>query len=140
MVIEPGAMVAAGLVFVAAATTVLALDPFFGITVAAAAASLAAWVMLFGSAIVGIVTVGELFGSHPTTNAEAAFHHMTKGAYAPQWWRGQLLLVVVPIVAGALVVSGGNVITGAIGGIAAMVGVFLADDAFVKAGQSVPLS
>jgi ferredoxin len=100
----------------------------------------AAWVMLFGSAIVGIVTVGELFGSHPTTNAEAAFHHMTKGAYAPQWWRGQFLLVVVPIVAGALVASGGNVITGAIGGIAAMVGVFLADDAFVKAGQSVPLS
>jgi hypothetical protein len=60
-------------------------------------------------------------------------HHMIRGKYAPQWWLGQLLLVVVPIVA---------LMTGveALGGASAMAGVFLADDAFVKAGQSVPLS
>ena len=99
-----------------------------------------AWVMLVGSAIIALMSISELLGSHPTNNARAAFHHMTRGEFAVEWWRGQLLVVIVPVVAAALVLSGGTVLTGALGGVAAMVGVFLADDAFVKAGQSVPLS
>jgi len=99
-----------------------------------------AWVMLIGSVIVGLMSLIELFGSHPTSNAAAAFHHMTKGEYAARWWRGQFLVVLAPIVAAVLVLSGGTTLTGAAGGLAAMAGVFLADDAFVKAGQSVPLS
>ena len=99
-----------------------------------------AWVMLIGAGLVGLMSLIELFGSHSTTNAVAAFYHMTKGEYAPEWWRGQFLVVVAPIVAAVLVLSGGTVLTGAAGGLAAMAGVFLADDAFVKAGQSVPLS
>ena len=65
---------------------------------------------------------------------------MTRGEFAVEWWRGQFLLIVVPLVAAVLVLSGGNLLTGAVGGLSAMIGVFLADDAFVKAGQSVPLS
>jgi hypothetical protein len=65
---------------------------------------------------------------------------MTRGAFATEWWRGQLLAVVVPILAAILVLNGGSSITGIAGALAAMAGVFLADDAFVKAGQSVPLS
>jgi len=99
-----------------------------------------AWVMLFGSAVIGLTALGDLFGSHPTTNAEAAIHHMTKGAFAVEWWLGQTLAVVVPFVAAAVVIAGGTVQIGAIAGLAAMAGVFLADNAFVKAGQSVPLS
>ena len=60
-------------------------------------------------------------------------HHMTRGKFAPEWWLGHALAVVVPII--ALVVG-----FDAIGGLVAIVGVFLADNAFVKAGQSVPLS
>ena len=99
-----------------------------------------ALVMVVGAVVVGLMTLTELIGSHATTNAEAAFHHMTKGEFASRWWRGQFLVVAVPIVAGALVLAGGTIVTGAVGGIAAMIGVFLVDDAFVKAGQSVPLS
>ncbi len=99
-----------------------------------------AWVMVIGAVVTGLMTLTELIGPHPTTNAEAAFHHLTKGEFSAEWWRGQFLLVPVPILAGLLVVAGGTIITGVVGGIAAMVGVFLADDAFVKAGQSVPLS
>lgn len=99
-----------------------------------------AGVMAVGAGVVGLMTVTELFSSHPTTNAQSAFHHMTKGEFASQWWRGQFLLVPVPVLAGLLVVGGGTLITGVVGGVAAMIGVFLADDAFVKAGQSVPLS
>ena len=98
------------------------------------------WVMLIGSVVVGLVALAELMGSHPTTNARAGFHHMTRGAFATEWWRGQLLAVVVPILAAILVLNGGSSITGIAGALAAMAGVFLADDAFIKAGQSVPLS
>jgi hypothetical protein len=98
------------------------------------------WVMLVGSAIVGVVTLIELMGSHPTMNAKAGFHHMTRGEYATEWWRGQLLVVVVPIITAVLILNGGTLLTGTAGALAAMAGLFWADDAFVKAGQSVPLS
>jgi hypothetical protein len=98
------------------------------------------WVMLIGSAVIGLVTLAELMGSHPTTNARAGFHHMTKGEFATEWWRGQLLAVVVPMLAAILILTGGSALTGVAGALAAMAGIFLADDAFVKAGQSVPLS
>ena len=90
--------------------------------------------------MVGVISLTELFSSHTTTNATAAMHHMTRGEYATEWWIGQLLAVVVPVLSAALVIGGASVALGALGGIAAMAGVFLADDAFVKAGQSVPLS
>lgn len=97
-------------------------------------------IMLIGAAVVGSLSAIELFGAHPTANSRGAFHHMTKGRYAARWWRGQFLVVVLPIVAGLLVLNGGTVVTGAVGGLSAMIGLFLSDDAFVKAGQSVPLS
>ena len=65
---------------------------------------------------------------------------MTKGEFATRWWLGQLLVVVVPIVAAAAVLSGVSTWFGILGALSAMTGLFLADDAFVKAGQSVPLS
>jgi hypothetical protein len=99
-----------------------------------------AWVMLIGAAMVGLMSLTELFASHATTNAEAAMHHMTRGEFATRWWLGQFLVVVVPIAAGALALSGASAAIGAIGGVAAMAGIYLADDAFVNAGQSVPLS
>ena len=99
-----------------------------------------AWVMLLGSAVVGTTALGDLFRTHKTTNAEAALHHMTKGEFAFEWWLGHGLAVVVPIVTAAVVIGGGATVVGAVGGVAAMAGVFLADNAFVKAGQSVPLS
>ena len=98
------------------------------------------WVMLIGAGIVGLMTATEALSTHPTTNAENAFHHMTKGQYAREWWVGQLLIVAIPLLASALALTGSPIIVGALGAVAAMVGVFLADDAFVRAGQSAPLS
>jgi hypothetical protein len=98
------------------------------------------WVMLIGAALVGLMSLTELSGSHTTTNAKAAMHHMTKGEFATRWWLGQFLVVVVPIAAAVAVLSGVSTWVGVLGALSAMTGVFLADDAFVKAGQSVPLS
>ncbi len=100
-----------------------------------------AWVMLVGSALIGLMTLLELFGHHETANTRAGFHHMTRGEYAAEWWLGQFLVVVVPIAAALLILTAGaNLNVGIAGAMGAAAGVFLADDAFVKAGQSVPLS
>jgi Fe-S-cluster-containing dehydrogenase component len=99
-----------------------------------------AWTMLIGAAAVGVLAIVELASKHPTRNAEEGFHHLTRGAFSTEWWSGLALTVVVPVVLGIAVLAGGTVWFGALGGVAGMVGIWLVDDAFVKAGQSVPLS
>ena len=100
-----------------------------------------AWAMLIGAAIVGSIALFELGARHPTRNIQEAMHHMTRGAFAVEWWVGALLAVVVSsLAAGAVLFAGAPVAAGAGGGLAAAIGVWLMDDAFVRAGQSVPLS
>jgi len=58
-----------------------------------------------------------------------------------EWWLGgQVLGVLVPLVLGIAFLSGAGLWSGALGGLSAAAGIWFADDAFVKAGQSVPLS
>ena len=100
-----------------------------------------AWAMVGGAAVLGLLAFAEIVTKHPTRNIADAVHHMTRGAYAREWWLGgQLLGVVVPIVLGALFLGGADLWVGALGGVAAAAGIWFADDAFVKAGQSVPLA
>jgi Fe-S-cluster-containing dehydrogenase component len=99
-----------------------------------------AWTMLIGAVAVGVLAIVELASKHPTRNAEEGFHHLTRGAFSTEWWSGLALTVVVPVVLAIAVLAGGTVWFGALGGVAGMVGIWLVDDAFVKAGQSVPLS
>ena len=71
-------------------------------------------------------------------------HHLTRGAHAKEWWLGR---------AGdrcggppwcwelhSWLTSGGPFWLSQTGGLAALIGIWFADDAFVRAGQSVPLS
>ena len=99
------------------------------------------WSMIGGSAALALIALGEVAGRHPTRNIEAAMHHMTQGHFARRWWLGgQLLGVVAPVVAGVVaLISGADWMAG-VGGVAAMVGLWFADDAMVRAGQAVPLS
>jgi len=98
------------------------------------------WTMIGGAAALGLIAFAELTSRHPTRNIADAMHHMTRGVYAREWWLGgQGLGVVLPIVLGVAAVGGADW-AGAAGGLAAMAGIWFADDAFVKAGQSVPLS
>ena len=103
--------------------------------------TVASWAMLGGAATLGLIAMVELTSRHPTRNIAEAVHHMTKGRFATEWWvGGQLVGVVIPVVMAAIYLSGGSLGFAGIGGLAAMAGVWFADDAFVKAGQSVPLS
>ena len=108
-----------------------------------AAEGVFAWALVGGAAALGIVGAAELFSRHPTRNHAAAMYHLTKGANAREWWLGgQLVGVVAPLVLGIVFLAGSGDpwwVAG-LGGLAAAAGIWFADDAFVKAGQSVPLS
>jgi predicted membrane-bound mannosyltransferase len=95
--------------------------------------------MLIGAVGLGIIAIAEASKTHGP-DAALAFHHMTKGAFARNYWIGLVLSVAVAIAAAVMVLFGAPVPVGAVGGIAAMIGVWLVDDAFVRAGQSVPLT
>ncbi len=100
-----------------------------------------AWTLLGGVLVLGVLGLAELVAPHPTRNMAEGAHHLIRGSYAREWWLGGILLGVVVAASLATVgVATGSLIAPALGGIAAMAGIWFADDAYVKAGQSVPLS
>ncbi|NNF63386.1 MAG: polysulfide reductase NrfD [Acidimicrobiia bacterium] len=113
-----------------------------GIGVDETATTAFAWTLAGGAIALGLIAMVELTAKHPTRNIADAMHHLTRGQFSAEWWFGGLALgVVVPAVLGVLVATGvADPWAGAVGGLAAAAGIWFADDAFVKAGQSVPLS
>jgi formate-dependent nitrite reductase membrane component NrfD len=90
----------------------------------------------FGLAIIALDT----FGTHPTRQAERAARNLWRDLYARRFWSGLLLAgVAAPILAAGFLMGGGAVLL-AVAGVAALVGLWLYEDAWVRAGQSVPLS
>ena len=101
-----------------------------------------AGMLVGGTLALGLIAIAELVSHHPTANIEMAMHHMTRGAYAGQWWvGGQLFGIALPIAAGVAFLAGGLPLwVAALAGLSAWAGIWFADDAMVKAGQSVPIS
>lgn len=94
-----------------------------------------------GAATTGAIAAAELVSHHPTRNISQAMHHLTKGVFSRQWWLGgQLLGVALPILFGSGFLAGSPLWVAALGGVSAWAGIWFADDAMVRAGQSVPLS
>ncbi|MCY4369892.1 MAG: polysulfide reductase NrfD [bacterium] len=102
-----------------------------------------AWALVAGAAALALIGLAEMVSPHPTANHAAAMHHLTRGAYAREWWwGGHVVGVVLPLVLGIVFLAGPDGLwwLAGLGGLAAMAGVWCADDAYVRAGQSVPLS
>ena len=81
--------------------------------------------------------------SHGSRHVELATLEMTRGAYAGQFWFGGVLNgLIVPAVLLTLSLRSGSDGPGpaALAGVAALFGLFTYEDAYVRAGQSVPLS
>ncbi len=99
------------------------------------------WALLGGVAAVGFLTAVEV-ASHGSRHVELAMHAMTKGEHKTWFQAGTVLGVVLPavavIVALAADISSPYLVAAA--GASALVGMWLAETAFVRAGQSVPLS
>jgi formate-dependent nitrite reductase membrane component NrfD len=97
------------------------------------------WTMLLGAVALGVIAVVEAEQKHGPDVA-LAYHHMTRGAFAFEYWVGLVFCVISPAVSAVAVLLGTPPVVGAAAGLAAMIGVWMVDDAFVKAGQSVPLT
>ena len=101
-----------------------------------------AWVLLGGVAASAAFIWMEL-ASHGSRHVELAVETMTHGRYARQFWVGGIVVgLVVPgaLAILALSVDDPSPAMLAAGGVAAVAGLFAYEDAFVRAGQSVPLS
>ncbi len=102
----------------------------------------ATWCLVGGTAALGLLALAELSSRHATRNIAEGMHHLTQGRYALQWWLGgQVAGVLIPVILGLVYAANRDLrAVGALAGAAAMAGIWFADDAYVKAGQSVPLS
>lgn len=100
------------------------------------------WIFFLGLATLALLLFAELTAKG-SRNLEMAMIEMTRGAYAARFWIGGILFgLVIP---GALMGMVGIFDVGgptipAVAGISALVGMFAYEDAYVRAGQSVPLS
>jgi formate-dependent nitrite reductase membrane component NrfD len=100
------------------------------------------WVLLGGVTATGALTAVELT-SRGSRTVELAVEAMTRGAYSRQfWWGGIGLGLAVPAAAAiaSLAAGAGSPAVLAAAGLSALAGMFAYEDAFVRAGQSVPLS
>jgi hypothetical protein len=87
-----------------------------------------------------LVLVAIEVTSHATVSVEVATAMMTKGKYRGRFWTGVLVgMVAAGGVALAAALSG-NTNIGVGAAVLALVGLAAYEDAFVRAGQSVPLS
>jgi len=99
------------------------------------------WTLLGGVLAVGFLTWVELSASG-SRHVELAVQAMTRGEHALWFLVGSALGVVVPaiLVVIALATDTSATYPAAIAGLSAIAGIFLAETAFVRSGQSVPLS
>ncbi len=99
------------------------------------------WVLIGTLALsAGLITL-DVFGKHPTHQADRAAQNLRKDLFARRFWIGGIAVgIVVPLVLAAISVAAGLVPLLAVAGLFALVGLWFYEDAWVRAGQSVPLS
>lgn len=100
------------------------------------------WTLLGGIAALAVLVAVEL-SSGGTRHVHLAVAALTRGPYAGPFWVGGVIVgMVVPatlLIAG-LVAHTTSPSVGVVAGLTALVGLAAYEDAFVRAGQSVPLS
>jgi len=99
------------------------------------------WALLGGVAAVAVLTWMET-ASHGSRHVELAVHSMVKGDHASFFWTGVAVGLAAP--AALLIIDRaadvGSPALAAVAGVLALIGMFFSETAFVRAGQSVPLS
>jgi formate-dependent nitrite reductase membrane component NrfD len=101
-----------------------------------------AWALVAGVGATAALLAHELT-SHGSRHVELAVGAMTRGALARQFWLGGVvvgLLLPAALAIAFLVADTTSPLLLAAAGLPALIGMFLYEDSFVRAGQSVPLS
>ena len=98
------------------------------------------WLLGISSVIHLLMVWGEVSLTHPTAHARLAIWEMVKGRYKTDFWTGiglSLLGGLLPLLAALGVLS---ISIGVAGAPLALIGLMLFENAYVQAGQSVPLA
>jgi formate-dependent nitrite reductase membrane component NrfD len=99
------------------------------------------WVAVLAVAASAAVIGLDTFGRHPTRQAERAARNLYRDRFARRFWLGGVLLgLVAPAALGAAFLAVGDRGLLAAAGACALAGLWFYEDAWVRAGQSVPLS
>jgi formate-dependent nitrite reductase membrane component NrfD len=98
------------------------------------------WILTISSAVHLLMIWGEVSLTHPTAHARLAIWEMVKGRYKNDFWFG----VTLSLLGGALpLLALFNLVSmsiGVAGAPLALIGLMLFENAYVQAGQSVPLA
>ncbi len=97
------------------------------------------WLLLGSVSALAFLIWTEL-SSKGTVHVELALRAMTRGKYRRRFWGSVAVGLVLAGVLATVSLIVGSPVVALIGGLAGIVGVALYEDAFVRAGQSVPLS
>ncbi len=119
------------------AGTALVLAPLFDLPGELTTAS--RWMLLASVLLAGFLIATELT-SKGTVHVELAQGAMTRGPYRGRFWASIGIGMVAAGVLAAIAIGADSESVALLAGIAAIAGVALYEDAFVRAGQSVPLS
>jgi len=98
------------------------------------------WALVLAAAASLAIVVLDTWGRHPTRQAERAARNLRRDIYAKRFFTGLGLGMVLPAATGAVFLLAGGTALLAAAGLSALVGLWLYEDAWVRAGQSVPLS
>jgi Fe-S-cluster-containing dehydrogenase component/formate-dependent nitrite reductase membrane component NrfD len=96
---------------------------------------------LLGGALVaeGIVLIAELGGTHANLDVARAARLITRGHFSAWFWAGAVGIgIVVPLV--LLAVAPGDRAAAALAALLVLAGLWIYEDIWIKAGQSIPLS
>ncbi|MFQ5856932.1 MAG: NrfD/PsrC family molybdoenzyme membrane anchor subunit [Anaerolineae bacterium] len=100
----------------------------------------------FGASLLtdlGVTLLGELGMPHASEVAARATHEISHGRYRWHFWAGSVALGhILPLLLLGLaaLIGAGQVVLGAVGGLGAIVGLFVFEYAFVMAPQEIPNS
>jgi len=98
------------------------------------------WLLAISSLVHVLMICGEVSLTHPTAHARLAIWEMVRGRYRGDFWMGTMMSVLGGLIPWLALL---NVITptlGVAGAPLALIGLMLYENAYVQAGQSVPLA
>jgi hypothetical protein len=99
----------------------------------------ARWALL-GGLVAHLALVGIEITARGTRHVDLAVAAMTRGREAPRFWTGIALAATAALLTAIALAGVAPVLLTAIAAVAALGGTALYEDAFVGAGQAVPLS
>jgi Fe-S-cluster-containing dehydrogenase component/formate-dependent nitrite reductase membrane component NrfD len=98
------------------------------------------WLLATSSLVHVLMIWGEVSLTHPTAHARLAIWEMVHGRYRSDFWMGTILSALGGLIAWLAVLGVWSLALGLPGAPFALVGLMLFENAYVQAGQSVPLA